>query len=91
MSDNKNSNDTQNSNELKGDKMQLQGKIIEPFPGTFKVLLENGNEVIAYISGKMRKNKIKVVVGDTVTVEVGIADLTKGIIKHRHNPPKSFS
>ena len=58
---------------------------------SFKVLLENGNEVIAYISGKMRKNKIKVVVGDTVTVEVGIADLTKGIIKHRHNPPKSFS
>lgn len=52
--------------------------------GKFRVKLENGVQVIAYLSGKIRKNRIKIVVGDTVTVELSPYDLTKGRIIYRH-------
>lgn len=51
--------------------------------GKFRVKLENGVQVIAYLSGKIRKNRIKIVVGDTVTVELSPYDLTKGRIIYR--------
>jgi translation initiation factor IF-1 len=52
--------------------------------GKFRVKLENGVQVIAHLSGKIRQNRIKIVVGDTVTVELSPYDLTKGRIIYRH-------
>jgi translation initiation factor IF-1 len=50
----------------------------------FRVELENGHQIIAYTSGKMRKNRIRVLAGDEVTVEMTPYDLTKGRVSHRH-------
>lgn len=50
----------------------------------FKVSLENGHEILAHISGKMRMNFIKILVGDKVTVELSPYDLTKGRITYRY-------
>ena len=52
--------------------------------GKFRVKLENGVQVIAHLSGKIRQNRIKIVVGDQVTVELSPYDLTKGRIVYRH-------
>jgi translation initiation factor IF-1 len=52
--------------------------------GKFRVKLENGVQVIAHLSGKIRQNRIKIVVGDKVTVELSPYDLTKGRIVYRH-------
>ena len=52
--------------------------------GKFRLKLENGVEVIGHLSGKIRQNRIKIVVGDTVTVELSPYDLTKGRIVYRH-------
>ena len=66
------------------EKIELKGKVIETLPNTmFRVELENGHTIIAHISGKMRKNYIKIYKGDTVTVEVTPYDLTKGRITFR--------
>ena len=66
------------------DKIELQGKVTETLPNTmFRVELENGHKIIAHISGKMRKNYIKIYKGDTVTVELTTNDLTKGRIIFR--------
>ncbi|KAG2500321.1 hypothetical protein HYH03_001897 [Edaphochlamys debaryana] len=54
--------------------------------GMFQVKLENGVSIIAHLSGKIRQNRIKVVVGDKVTVELSPYDLTKGRITLRHKP-----
>lgn len=51
---------------------------------TFKVLIGEGHEILAHLSGKMRKNFIKVLAGDKVTVELSPYDLTKGRITYRH-------
>jgi translation initiation factor IF-1 len=65
--------------------LEFKGKVIELLPNaTFRVLLENGHEIIAYTSGKMRKNRIRVLAGDDVTVEMTPYDLTKGRVTHRH-------
>lgn len=64
--------------------IELNGTIIETLPGTqFKVELENGHVIIAHVSGKMRKNYIRLVPGDSVTVELTPYDLTKGRITYR--------
>lgn len=64
--------------------LQFQGKVLELLPNaTFRVELENGHKIIAYTSGKMRKNRIKVLVGDEVTIEMTAYDLTKGRVTHR--------
>ncbi len=64
--------------------IEIEGKVIEALPNTtFKVQLENGHIVTAHISGKLRMNFIKILVGDTVTVEVSAYDLTKGRITWR--------
>lgn len=52
--------------------------------GKFRVKLENGVQVIAHLSGKIRQNRIKIVIGDTVTVELSPYDLTKGRIVYRY-------
>lgn len=52
--------------------------------GKFRLKLENGVEVIGHLSGKIRQNRIKIIVGDKVTVELSPYDLTKGRITYRH-------
>ena len=62
----------------------MTGTVIDTLPNTmFKVELENGHEIIAYISGKMRKKYIKILTGDNVKVELTPYDLTKGRITFR--------
>ena len=64
--------------------VEMEGKIIETLPNTtFKVELENGHVVNAHISGRMRKNYIRILTGDTVTVQLTPYDLTKGRITYR--------
>ncbi len=66
------------------DFLELQGEIIELKPAaTFKVKLENGHEILAYLSGKMRMNKIKLLPGDRVKLQISPYDLTKGRITYR--------
>lgn len=64
--------------------LEFPGKVTELLPNaTFRVQLENGHIVIAHTSGKMRKNRIRVLAGDKVVVEMTPYDLTKGRIKFR--------
>jgi translation initiation factor IF-1 len=68
----------------KEDAIQMEGRVIDTLPNTtFKVQLNNGHVVIAHISGKMRKNYIRILTGDAVTVELTPYDLTKGRIVYR--------
>ena len=68
----------------KEDNIEMQGTILETLPNTmFRVELENGHVVIAHISGKMRKNYIRILTGDKVTVQLTPSDLTKGRIVFR--------
>lgn len=64
--------------------IEMEGGIIDTLPNTmFRVRLENGHVVTAHISGKMRKNYIRILTGDKVTVELTPYDLTKGRITYR--------
>lgn len=68
----------------KEDHIEMQGRVIETLPNTmFRVQLENGHIVTAHISGKMRKNYIRILTGDNVQVELTPYDLTKGRITFR--------
>lgn len=68
----------------KGDNIEIEGKVVEVMRNAnFKVQLANGHIVIAYLSGKLYKNNIKVLEGDTVKLEVSPYDLTKGRITWR--------
>ncbi|HKJ70280.1 MAG TPA: translation initiation factor IF-1 [Gammaproteobacteria bacterium] len=68
----------------KEDTIEMQGEVVETLPNaTFRVELENGHEVIAHISGKMRKNYIRILPGDKVTVELTPYDLNRGRITYR--------
>ena len=68
----------------KEDSIEMQGTILETLPNTmFRVELENGHVVIAHISGKMRKNYIRILPGDKVTVALTPYDLSKGRIVFR--------
>ena len=65
--------------------IEFPGTVVEVLPNAmFRVTLENGHEVLAHTSGKMRKNRIRVLAGDKVTVEMTPYDLTKGRITFRH-------
>lgn len=65
--------------------LEMQGVVNEVLPDTrFKVTLENGVQVNAYASGKMRKHRIRVLAGDRVSVEMSPYDLTKARIRFRH-------
>jgi len=66
------------------DKIEVEGTVIEALPDTqFKVRLDNGHEILAYLSGKMRKNFIRITTGDWVRVEMSSYDLSKGRIVYR--------
>ena len=68
----------------KEENIEMQGTILETLPNTmFRVQLETGHIVMAHISGKMRKNYIRILTGDKVTVQITPYDLTKGRITFR--------
>ena len=68
----------------KEDQIEMEGEIIDTLPNTtFRVKLENDHEVLAHTSGKMRKNRIRVLAGDRVNVEMTPYDLSKGRITFR--------
>jgi translation initiation factor IF-1 len=68
----------------KDDVIEFNGQVVELLPNAmFKVKLDNGHIVLAHTSGKMRKNRIRVLAGDRVTVELTPYDLTKGRITFR--------
>jgi translation initiation factor IF-1 len=74
----------------KEDQIEIEGTVIDTLPNTmFRVELENGHVVIAHISGKMRKNYIRILKGDKVTVQLTPYDLTKGRITFRSRDGKS--
>lgn len=69
----------------KEEQIEMEGTVIETLPNTmFRVQLDSGHMVLAHISGKMRKNYIRILKGDKVTVEMTPYDLTKGRITFRH-------
>jgi len=66
------------------DFIEVQGEVLELMPAaTFKVALENGHEILAHLSGKMRMNKIRLLPGDKVKLQISPYDLTKGRITYR--------
>jgi len=66
------------------DFIEIKGEVLELMPAaTFKVRLENGHEILAHLSGKMRINRIRLLPGDKVKVEISPYDLTKGRITYR--------
>ena len=69
----------------KDDMIEAAGTVTKVLPATmYMVKLENGHELLAHISGKMRKHFIKITTGDKVTVQISPYDLTKGRISFRH-------
>ncbi len=69
----------------KEDLIEFEGTVIAMLPDSrFRVKLDNGHETLAYTSGRMKKNRIRILEGDRVTVEMTPYDLTKGRINFRH-------
>ena len=69
----------------KDDKIEVEGTVVEALPNTqFLVELENGHRILAYLSGKMRKYYIRILLGDRVRVEMSPYDLNRGRIVYRH-------
>ena len=69
----------------KEEKISLDGEVTEALPDArFKVKLENDHEILAYVSGRMRKFFIRILPGDRVTIEMSPYDMTKGRITYRH-------
>lgn len=66
------------------DLLEMQGKVTEVLPNNmFRVTLETNNEIICYTNGRLRQNKIKIILGDAVRVEMSVYDLSKGRITYR--------
>ena len=71
------------------DVVEVTAKVLEVLPATmFRVQLENGSVLLAHLSGRMRKHFIKIMNGDTVSVEISPYDLTKARITYRHAPQR---
>ncbi|MDP3522362.1 MAG: translation initiation factor IF-1 [Hydrogenophaga sp.] len=69
----------------KEEHIEMSGKVTEVLPDTrFRVTLDNGHELIAYSAGRMKKNHIRILAGDKVSLEMSPYDLTKGRITFRH-------
>ncbi|RME68084.1 MAG: translation initiation factor IF-1 [Nitrospirae bacterium] len=69
----------------KEDHIEVEGEVLEALPNAmFKVKLDSGQEILAYVSGKMRMHYIRILPGDRVVVELSPYDLTKGRITYRH-------
>ncbi|MBK1681789.1 translation initiation factor IF-1 [Rhodocyclus tenuis] len=67
--------------------IEMNGSVTEVLPdGRYRVTLDNGHKLIAYSGGKMRKNHIRIIAGDAVSLEVSPYDLSKGRITFRHLP-----
>jgi translation initiation factor IF-1 len=75
------------------DKITVEGTIVEALPGTqFRVKLDDSDhEILAYLSGKMRKNYIRILLGDRVKLEMSPYDLSRGRITYRFKKVRSFS
>jgi len=72
--------------------LEMNGVVDEVLPDSrFRVTLENGHKLIAYSGGKMRKNHIRVIAGDKVSLEISPYDLSKGRITFRHIENRGFS
>lgn len=68
----------------KDDLLELQGTVTEVLPNnTFRVKIETGSEIICYTNGRLRQNKIKIILGDDVKIEMSVYDLSKGRITYR--------
>ena len=68
----------------KDDVIEVEGKVVDTMPNAmFTVELENGHQILATVSGKIRKNYIRILAGDRVTVEMSPSDLTRGRITYR--------
>ena len=69
----------------KQDVIEIEGLVVDTLPNAqFKVELENGHEILAHVSGKIRMHYIRILPGDKVTVEISPYDLTRGRITFRH-------
>jgi translation initiation factor IF-1 len=69
----------------KEDKIEVEGTVVEALPNTqFLVQLDNGHKILAYLSGKMRKFYIRILLGDRVKVEMSMYDPARGRITYRH-------
>jgi len=74
----------------KEDMIEMQGLVDEVLPDTrFRVALENGHTIIAYMAGRMKKHRIRILAGDKVSLELTPYDLTKGRITFRHKDEKA--
>lgn len=74
----------------KEEMLEFEGVVAEVLPDArCRVTLDNGHEVIAYTSGRMKKNRIRILAGDRVTIEMTPYDLTKGRINFRHKDQRS--
>lgn len=74
----------------KEDLLQFDGEVVDVLPdGRFRVKLENNHEVIAYTAGRMKKNRIRTLAGDKVTVEMTPYDLTKGRVVFRYKDQRA--
>lgn len=78
-------NKSKASSSAKEEGIQVEGTVLEPLPNAmFKVELDNGHEVLAHISGKMRMHYIRILPGDRVLVELSPYDLTRGRVVYRY-------
>ena len=69
----------------KEEKVEVEGTVVEALPNTqFKVRLDNGHEVLSYLSGRMRRYYIRILLGDRVRVEISPYDMTRGRITYRY-------
>lgn len=76
----------------KEDLIEFDGTVLEVLPDTrFRVRLDNGHETMAYVSGKMKKHRIRIIAGDRVMVEMTPYDLTKARIKFRHKDERAVA
>ena len=74
----------------KEDLVEMEGVIVEVLPDTrFRVKLDGGHDVMAYASGRMKKNRIRILAGDRVTVEMTPYDLSKARINYRHKDERA--
>jgi len=72
------------------DKLEVEGTVVELLPNTqFKIALDNGHEVLAYLSGRMRKYYIRILLGDRVRLEMTPYDLGRGRITYRYHRSRS--
>jgi translation initiation factor IF-1 len=75
---------------MKEEKVEVEGIVVEALPNTmFTVKLDNGHKVMGYLSGKMRRYYIRILLGDRVKVEMSPYDLTKGRITYRFRSPNA--